>query len=107
MSLFNFICEECTETTSEFFWPKEEKTPPICERCSGKTYRDWTIGNHHTTGDKGRLSSALGVHPSQIASGEAEKIHPGAQYNHRGDMILKNRAEQKQRLNERGWVNRD
>jgi hypothetical protein len=59
------------------------------------------------TGDKERLSSALGVGLSQIADGSAFKMHPGATFNHRGDMILKNRTEQKQRLKERGWVNFD
>ncbi len=106
MPIFDFICEECAETTEEFFWPKEEKTPPTC-KCGGVTYRSWTVGRGVTTGDKERTSAALGVQPCQIADGSVFKVHPGAKFNHRGDMVIKNRAEHKQRLRERGWVNRD
>ena len=106
MPIFDFICEDCTEYTEEFFRMNEERTPPVC-KCGGTTHRAWTPPGKSMTGDKERVSSALGVHPSQIADGSVFKLHPGARFNHRGDMILASRSEQKQRLRERNWVNRD
>jgi NAD-dependent SIR2 family protein deacetylase len=106
MPLFNFECKECHKIVQEFYWSTEEKIPPTCD-CGGETERSYMIGNHVSTGDKERLSISLGVHPSQIESGEVFKMHPGAKFDRDGNMILKNRAEQKQRLRERGWVNRD
>lgn len=106
MPLYKFKCEFCGRSIEDFRPMKECRNPQVCE-CGEKMDRDYTIGSHVPCGDKERISTALGVHVSQIASGEAEKIHPGAVFNRNGDMILKNRAEQKQRLRERGWVNRD
>ena len=106
MPLYNFKCEFCGKSAEDFRPMKEYRNPQICE-CGEKMDRDYTIGKHITCGDKERVSTALGVHPSQIASGEAEKLHPGAVFNHNGDMILKNRSEQKQRLRERNWIDRN
>lgn len=106
MPMHNFICE-CGEITQELFFAKEEKIAPACEVCGGKT--EWTMVAKHSrvSGDKERTSSALGVHPSQIADGSAFLTHPGAKFNSRGDMIIQNRTEHKKRLAERGWVNKD
>ena len=107
MPMHNFICEDCDHITQELFAIREEKIAPSCEECDGKT--EWTMVAKHNqvNGEKERVSSALGVHPSQIADGSAFKLHPGARFNKRGDMILKNRTEHKLRLKQRGWVNRD
>lgn len=107
MPLIDFVCTKCGEVTEELFKMTEEYTPPPCQICEGETVRSWTLGDGVTSGDKERISTALGVDPSQIADGSVFRVHPGAIFNHRGDMILKNRTEQKQRLKERGWVNRD
>jgi hypothetical protein len=56
-------------------------------------------------GEHERVSLALGVNPEQIP--QALKIHPDAKFDKRGNMILKNRTEKKQRLKERGWVEYD
>jgi len=85
---------------------KDCKKPCVCT-CGTKMNRDYTIGRSRTCGDKERISTALGVHISQIESGEVYKIHPGARFTPDGYMILKNRAEQKQRLKERGFRNFD
>jgi hypothetical protein len=45
---------------------------------------------------------ALGVAPNQIEA--ARKIHPDAEFNERGDMLIKNRADKKRRMKERGFV---
>jgi len=54
-----------------------------------------------------RVSMALGVDQSQIDSGEAESVHPGAKYDKNGSMIIGSRAEKKKRLKERNWVEYD
>jgi hypothetical protein len=106
MPIHNFLCE-CGEITQELFGLREKKIPPKCEECGGKT--EWTMQAKHTRvcGDKERVSSALGVHPSQIADGSVFKMHPGAVFNHNGDMITKNLTEHKRRLRERGWVDKN
>ena len=109
MPIYKWKCDECNEVVEDFRPMKEYKNPCTCTCGNVLTFedRDYTIGKNVPCGDKERVSTALGVHVSQIASGEAERIHPGATFNENGDMIIKNRTEQKQRLRERGWVNRD
>ena len=106
MPIYNFVCEECDTIVQEFFDRHEKKTPPTCE-CSGKMEITFRAMNSLGGGQKERVSTALGVHVSQIKDGSVFKIHPGARFNKRGDMILKDLGEQKQRLKERNWVNRD
>lgn len=110
MPVYNFLCDKCDHITSDIQPMKRdneyEKCP--CEECGGETEHTLqSVGNNRIFGDKERISSALGVHPSQIADGSVFKVHPGANFDHDGNMILKNRTEQKRRLKERGWVNKD
>ena len=106
MPLYRFKCYECNETDEDICMHRN-KQYPICSRCNKAMVDDYTPVKGAVFGDKERVSSALGVHVSQIADGSVFKTHPGATFNENGDMILKNRAEQKQRLKERKWVNRD
>lgn len=105
MPIYNFKCPRCGEEDDDICLYRH-KVYPAC-KCGRKMIDDFSPRFTQTCGDKERISTALGVHPSQIASGEAEKLHPGAVFNHNGDMVLKSRTEQKQRLHERGWINRD
>ena len=107
MPLYNFICDDCGSITEELFSPKEDKTGVKCEECGGKTEMTFQMIRKRVCGDKERISTALGVHASQIADGSVFKIHPGARFDHNGYMILKNLTEQKQRLRERNWVDRN
>lgn len=106
MPLYRFKCYECNETDEDICLFRN-KQYPVCSRCNTVMVDDFTPVKGAVCGDKERVSSALGVHPSQIADGSVFKIHPGAKFNKNGDMILKNRSEQKQRLRERNWVNKD
>ncbi len=106
MPLYRFKCYECN-TADEDVCMFRNKQYPICPRCNKEMVDDFTPVKGAVFGDKERVSTALGVHPSQIADGSIFKIHPGAKFNHNFDMVMKNRSEQKQRLKERGWVNRD
>lgn len=103
-----FICDSCGEETDDLLPFNVPRVGAKCSCGSKKRPRqDFTPRGKIVTGDKQRVSTALGVHVSQIASGEAEKIHPGATYDRDGNMLIKNYAEKKQRLRERNWVDRD
>jgi putative FmdB family regulatory protein len=106
MPMFNFLCNSCGAITSELFRVKEKKTPVPCNECGKKTEITFQNPRGLQGGSKERISTALGVHVSQIKDGSVFKVHPGARFNHNGDMILKDLGEQKQRLRERGWVDK-
>ncbi len=105
MPVYNYMCPRCGEEDDDLCLYRDKKYPTC--KCGRKMVDDYCPRTTKVYGDKERVSTALGVHPSQIESGEAERVHPGAVFNHNGDMILKNRAEQKQRLRERNWIDRN
>ena len=108
MPLIKFVCDECDRQTEELFQFREKRTASKCICGAKKRPRqDFRIGPNRVGGDKERISMALGVHISQIESGEAERVHPGATYDHNQNMIIKNLTEKKQRMKERGYVDRD
>lgn len=106
MPLFKFQCYECN-TTDEDMCMFQNKQYPVCPLCDALMVDDFTPVKSGSFGKKERVSTALGVHPSQIADGSVFKIHPGAVFNERGDMVLKNLGEQKKRLKERNWVDKN
>ena len=105
MPLYKYACD-CGIVIEDLRTIKNRNDRTVCD-CGKIMYRDFTIKKTNAPADCPRISIALGVHPSQITSGEAERIHPGAKFNLNGDMLIKNRAEQKQRLRERNWINKD
>ena len=105
MPVYNYMCPRCGEEDDDLCLYRDKKYPTC--KCGKKMVDDYCPRTTKVYGDKERVSTALGVHPSQIESGEAERVHPGARFNHNGDMILKNRSEQKQRLRERNWIDRN
>ncbi len=105
MPIYNYMCPRCGAEDDDICLFRN-KEYPTCT-CGRRMIDDFKPRTTKTYGDKERVSTALGVHVSQIADGSVFKTHPGATFNKNGDMILKNRAEQKQRLKERNWVNRD
>ena len=105
MPLYKYACD-CGIVIEDLRTIKNRNDRTVCD-CGKIMYRDFTMKKTNAPADCPRVSTALGVHPSQIESGEAERVHPGAVFNHNGDMILKNRAEQKQRLRERNWIDRN
>lgn len=105
MPIYNFKCPRCGEEDDDICLYRH-KTYPTC-KCGRKMIDDFSPRTTKVYGDKERISMALGVHISQIESGEAEKTHPGAKFDHNQNMIIKNLAEQKQRLKERGYIDRN
>ena len=105
MPLYNYICD-CGKTIEDLRSIKDRNDETICS-CGKIMDRDFTQKRTNAPADCPRVSTALGVHPSQIADGSIFETHPGAEFNPNGDMLIKNRSEQKQRLKERNWVNKD
>ena len=105
MPVYNYICPRCGAEEDDICLYRHKKYPTCT--CGRRMIDDFKPRTTKTSGDKERVSFALGVHVSQIASGEAEKIHPGAKYDGDGNMIIKNYTEKKQRMKERGFVDRD
>ena len=105
MPLYKYACE-CGIIVEDLRSMKDRNDKTVCD-CGKVMYRDFTMKKTNAPADCPRVSTALGVHPSQITSGEAERVHPGAKFNPNGDMLIKNWSEQKQRLRERNWINKD
>lgn len=106
MPLYKFKCPECAIVVEELRSMRERNDERLCS-CGKEMERDFTIGRTTQPANCERISTALGVHISQIESGEVYKVHPGARFTPQGYMILENRGEQKKRLKERGWRNFD
>lgn len=102
MPIYKYKCEKCDEFVEELRSMRERNDDCTCT-CGNKMVRDYTIGRSNQPANCERISTALGVHVSQIESGEVYKVHPGARFTPDGYMILENRAEQKKRLKERNW----
>ncbi len=105
MPIYNYVCPRCGAEDDDICLFRN-KEYPTCT-CGRRMIDDFNSRTTKTGGDKKRVSFALGVHVSQISSGEAEKIHPGAEFDSDGNMMIKNYTEKKQRMRERGYVDRD
>ena len=105
MPIYNYMCPRCGAEDDDICLFRN-KEYPTCT-CGRRMIDDFKPRTTKTYGDKERVSMALGIHISQIESGEAERIHPGAKFDGDQNMIIKNLAEQKQRLKERGYIDRN
>ena len=106
MPLYKWKCPKCGELAEELRCMKDRNDKCLCS-CWEEMDRDYTIGRSDQPANCERISTALGVHISQIESGEVYKVHPGSRWTPDGHMILANRTEQKKRLRERRWRNFD
>lgn len=104
-----FECRACSYSSEHI---ETGEAPNQCPDCESKWYRlrfckepkreAELVTIACTMESRPRYSMALGVAPDQIE--EARKIHPDAEFNKRGDMLIKNRADKKRRMKERGFV---
>lgn len=102
MPIYEYTCEKCGNTAEHSFSMKEMPHSIPCP-CGKSMTRSFSAGNSPNL-DVGhvRYSLALGMDPAQIASGEANRVHPGAEFDSRGLMKIHNRAEKLRRIKERG-----
>jgi hypothetical protein len=97
---------ECGERKEELMSWAEKKGGVKCS-CGKPMDDDFNAPNRVPQTDHERLSNALAVDISQLESGEAQRLHPGTEWVVVGDMAcpkIRNRAEKKRMLRERGWV---
>lgn len=100
MPLYEYICDKCGNSFEQFAKMDDFEKDQSCT-CGGIGKR--IISNASTDLVRNvRISKSLGLHPKQIASGEAEKLHPGAKWTPKGDLIIHSRKEKLQRMKERG-----
>jgi len=102
MPLYHYICEECSHLTEDVCSFSEKQDDVACEKCGSTTYESFKR-NDKGNAENPRESLAMGVHPSQIEI--AQKKWPGSRYNpETGRLKIRNRAEKKVRLRQRGWI---
>jgi len=84
----------------------ESSKPRKCA-CGGEAVRSLQL--EHAQGnvdglmvDNPRWSWSLGINPKQIK--EAMAKHPGAVFNEKGQMLIRNRQEKKQRMREANMI---
>ena len=106
MPLYKYKCLKCGKLAEELRCMKDRNDERLCT-CGKEMERDYTIGRSNQPANCERISTALGVHVSQIESGEVFQVHPGSRWTPDGYLICENRAEHKRRLKERGWRNFD
>ena len=109
MPLVDIDCPTCGPV--EDIWPVEQAGripmghPCLCPDCNGEAMRVLRNSVNQDCGENIRFSRALGVHPDLVASGEAYKIHPGANFvKTPGGMFaleIKGRSEKLRRMKER------
>lgn len=107
MPIYEYLCEHCKQIFEKFEIMQNSQNDQECPDCSGVGKR---IISQCSTDlkENPRWSKALGVHPKQVASGEAYKVHPGATFNSKnGDMLISSRKEKLKRCAERGLTELD
>lgn len=101
MPLYDYTCDKCGSTVERHFTMKDMPHEIDCT-CGSKMYRSFGAGCFNVDADNVRFSLALGMNPEQISSGEAQRVHPGAEFDELGRMKISNRAEKLKRMRERG-----
>ena len=106
MPTYCYTCSGCGESF-EIVAPMSESSKPRKCVCGKDAVRSLQL--EHAQGnvdglqrDNPRWSWALGINPNQIK--EAMKKHPGAVFNEKGQMLIRNRQEKKQRMREAGMI---
>jgi len=102
LAIYCYSCSKCGENFEVTAPMSESSKPRKCE-CGGEAIRD--IRAEQSQGnidglmvDNPRWSWALGINPNQIK--DAMKTHPGAVFNERGQMLIKNRNDKLRRMKE-------
>jgi len=112
MPLYSYKCDRCGWKFDKFSTIKARNNPKKCPKCknfTGKRDRETEFARkgrfNELDAEHPRWSWALGVHPADIP--EAIKVHPGAVFDEKGRMLIRNRKEKLQRLKEAKMVELD
>lgn len=101
--IYKYRCKKCNKLFDGFSSISGRNKVKKCS-CGGSAYRDF----ENELKEKGRFNElemehprwswALGINPNQIE--KALKVHPGAVFNEKGQMLIENRTKKLQRLKE-------
>ncbi len=109
MAHYFYKCDRCGYKTDEYTNLSSSDDSMVCKECGGKRERDFQTENQRMTmksGENIRNSRSLAMSEADIKSGEAFKVHPGANFgdpNRAGKcpMIIHDRREKLKRIKER------
>ena len=109
MAHFFYKCNKCGHKTDEFTNIADRDNSMICRQCGGQRVKDYDETCKKTVmkaGENIRNSRSLAMSEADIKSGEAFKVHPGANFgdpNRAGKcpMIIHDRCEKLKRIKER------
>lgn len=108
MPRYCYRCEKCGSISDDLRFIDDRNEPGVCE-CGGATKRNIEAeckGSSMKSGENIRNSRSLAMSESDIKSGKAFKVHPGANFgdpNRMGmcPMIIHDRCEKLKRIKER------
>lgn len=104
MPTYDFECEECEDIQEEFFTMKQVPSEVVCDSCGGRSKKKFPTPMINNC-DNVRMSRNLGYSPIQLnnpaARAEIDKHHPGAVYDEKGRMEIRNRADKLRRIKEK------
>ena len=109
MAHYFYKCDKCGYKTDEYTNLANRNDSMVCEKCGGQRERDFEIERRNMVmkpGENIRNSRSLAMSEADIKSGEAFKVHPGANFgnpNRAGKcpMIIHDRCEKLKRIKER------
>ena len=99
MPLYSYKCTD-HGVFDAFAAMKDYEKPCVCPQCLVVCPRVLSLPNTDMV-ENVRYSEAMGVHPSQVADGSANRMHPGATFDSQGRLRIANRKEKLQRIKER------
>lgn len=105
MPIYEYICPQGHEH-EELMSGYNPPDSPACPQCGAYCRRNRSAEYVHTDCmDHPRWSEAMGVNPDQIP--EAMRRFPGSTYDSEGRLLVKNRADKKKKMKERGYIEFD
>ena len=109
MAHYFYKCNKCDYRTDEYTNLADRNDSMVCEKCGGQRERDFETehkGMVMKPGENIRNSRSLAMSISDIKSGKAFEMHPGANFGEpnkggKCPMIIHDRCEKLKRIKER------
>lgn len=109
--MIRFECKNCSCNFEQYY--EDGNSPAICPNCDSKWYR-LTFCKDEVRDNKGvnwyekdnpRWSTSMGVPANQVE--QFRRRFPNSTYSDDGKLLIKNRADKKRQMKERGFVEYD
>lgn len=111
MPIYCFKCEECGLVHDDLRQMCDSNKPSVCKKCGGVAERAIGFESPGIISEGNiRISRSLAQPIDKVKSGEAFKIHPGADFNKPNragmcSMNINSRSEKLRRIKERSKIN--